>query len=187
MSPCGVVSLLDRNATEKVARTWARLEQEFGVRGVLAMPYPHFSYQIAQGYERPALDDTLTRLARGTPPFTATTSGIGTFEGGWPVVYVAVEAPPALRDLHERIWNACQPHVREPVGYYRPGTWVPHISLAHGDEHNTVPLPPETIARILATLDPPEYRWSIRIDNLALVWDEGEIQRPVATFRLHAA
>ena len=182
--PCGVVSLLDERSTERVEATWKQLERELGLRGVLSMPFPHFSYQIAEGYEREAAEATLAELARSIAPFTITTTGISTFPEPWPVVFVAIDRVPYLRTLHERIFSACAPHARAPLDYYRPERWTPHITLAHGEERNSVPLPAETVRTIVATLDPVGYRWTVPIDNLALVWDEGTVQRPVRRFRL---
>jgi hypothetical protein len=36
--------LLDAGATGRIREAWAKLERELGLRGVLVMPYPHFSY-----------------------------------------------------------------------------------------------------------------------------------------------
>lgn len=180
----GIVSLLDPMATRKVEETWDRLDRDFGTRGVRIMPYPHFSYQIAHGYDRERVEAVLAGLARQIPPFSVRTRGISTFPGDFPVVFVAVEATPPLRAVHRRVFAAGASSAREVVEYYRPDVWVPHITLADGDERNSVPLLAETVRSIVSALDPAEYRWEIRINNLALVWDEGEVQRPVATFRL---
>lgn len=180
----GIVSLLDSEASARVRRIWNWLETEFGLRGVLVMPHPHFSYQIAEGYDRNSLEATLHSLSAEIAPFIIQTTGLGQFEGGWPVVFIGVNRSAALVSLHERIWNACRPHSREPIAYYQPGDWVPHITLAHGEEHNSRPLTGETVVRIRDALRTEDLRWELRIDNLALVWDDGVLQEPVATFPL---
>jgi 2'-5' RNA ligase len=180
----GVVSLLDPGATMRVRETWAKLERELGLAGVLIMPYPHFSYQIAGGYDRAALEVSLSQLADETAPFEVRTKGLATFPGPWPVVYVAVKKESHLRALHERVWNRCLPHAQNTVPYYRPEAWTPHITLAHGDERNSVPLSTEQIRAVLDSLNPKEYRWTVSVENLALVWDEGSVQHPVRTFPL---
>jgi 2'-5' RNA ligase len=178
----GVISLLDAGATERIRETWTKLEREFGLRGVLVMPYPHFSYQIAGGYDRPSLESTMSRLAEEIAPFEIRTRGLSTFVGLWPVVYVAVKKDSFLRALHARIWNACLPHAREAVAYYFPEAWTPHITLAHGEERNSRRLTRDQVRSVLGTLNPKDFRWTISIDNLALVWDDGTVQRPVRTF-----
>jgi 2'-5' RNA ligase len=180
----GVVSLLDPGATMRIRETWAKLERELGLRGVLIMPYPHFSYQIAGGYDRAAIEISLSQLADETAPFEIRTAGLATFEGQWPVVYVAVKMNSRLRALHGRVWNRCLPYARNTVPYYHPEAWTPHITLAHGDERNSVPISTEQVRAVLGSLNPKEYRWTVSVENFALVWDEGSVQRPVRTFPL---
>lgn len=180
----GVVSLLDLESTSRVTSIWWRLEHEFGLRGVLVMPYPHFSYQVVGNYDRPSVESALERLARETRPFTIRTSGLSTFDGHWPVVYITVENEPALRAVHERVWESCLPHAQDALPYYQPESWVPHITLAHGDERNTLPLAREVVQRVLVRLRTSTYLWEITIDNFALVWDDGTVQRPVRSFPL---
>jgi 2'-5' RNA ligase len=180
----GVVSLLDSGATGRIRETWTKLDREFGLRGVLVMPFPHFSYQVAGGYDRAETETTLSQLAQRIAPFDIRTKGLATFEGPWPVVYVVVKKDPSLRALHLRVWNTCLPHASEPVPYYRPGAWTPHITLAHGDEHDSIPLSGDKVRAVLGMLNPKEFKWTISVDNIALVWDDGTVQSPVRTFPL---
>lgn len=168
----------------RIRETWEKLERELGLRGVLVMPYPHFSYQIAGGYDRAAVETSLSHLAEETVPFEIHTTGLATFEGPWPVVYVAVRLDSRLRALHARVWDLCLPFARNTVPYYRPEAWTPHITLAHGDEHNATPLSMEQVRTVLRLLNPKEYRWTVSIEQIALVWDEGSVQRPIRTFPL---
>jgi 2'-5' RNA ligase len=180
----GVGSLLDLASTNRVRSLWSRLELEFGLRGVLVMPYPHISYQVAQDYDRASLEPALEELARNTRPFTIRTTGLATFDGDWPVVFVAVEKDERLREFHTRVWGTCLPRARDVFSYYHPGSWVPHITLAHGEERNSIPLSAEVVQRILGSLNTGVYRWEISIDNIALVWDYGTTQKPTRTFPL---
>jgi 2'-5' RNA ligase len=148
------------------------------------MPYPHFSYQIAGGYDRPAVETTLSRLAKEIEPFEVRTEGLATFEGKWPVVYVSVRKDPTLRALHSLVWNACLPTAFSPVSYYRPDVWTPHITLAHGEESNSVPLSLAQVRATLNLLKPTKFDWTVSIDNFALVWDDGKRQSPARTYAL---
>jgi 2'-5' RNA ligase len=178
----GVGSLLDLAFTNRVRSLWSRLEQEFGLRGVLVMPYPHVSYQVAQGYDQAALEKALEQLARETRPFVIRTTGLGTFGGDWPVVFVAVEKDAELCAFHRRVWETCLTHARDVFSYYHPDSWVPHITLAHSEESNSVPLSADLVQRILGSLNTGVYRWEISIDNIALVVDYGTTQKPARTF-----
>jgi 2'-5' RNA ligase len=180
----GVVSLLDTPSSNRVKSLWSTLEREFGLRGVLVMPYPHFSYQISQGYDRVAIELDLDRIARELSPFEIRTSGLSTFDGSWPVVFIAVEKDSQLSSIHRRVWDRCLPLARDVSQYYTPEAWIPHITLAHGKERLGEPLSPDLVQRVLGYLNTAAYQWTIRIDNIALVWDDGVIQKPVRTFPL---
>ncbi|MGA9839484.1 MAG: 2'-5' RNA ligase family protein [Thermoplasmata archaeon] len=180
----GVGSLLDLPSTSRVKFLWSRLEQEFGLRGALVMPYPHISYQVAQDYDRPSLETALEELARDTPPISIRTTGLGSFDGNWPVLFVAVQKDEALRELHQRVWETCLPHARDVFSYYHPDPWVPHITLVHGEERGSLPLSAELVQRALGSLNSGVYRWEISIDNIALVWDYGTTHKPARTFLL---
>jgi hypothetical protein len=73
----GIVSLLDSKHYQLVENLWAELEQEFAVRGVYITPYPHFSYQIARGYNVEQLEPILWRFASSQAVFQVKTSGLG--------------------------------------------------------------------------------------------------------------
>jgi hypothetical protein len=89
-----------------------------------------------------------------------------------------------LREFHRRVWETCLPHARDVFSYYEPEPWVPHVTLAHGEESNSVPLSADLVQRILGSLNTGVYRWEISIDNITLVWDYGTIQKPARTFPL---
>lgn len=148
------------------------------------MPYPHFTYQVAGQYDRGSVEEALDVFARTTPPFEVNTTGIATFGGPWPVVYIALAEDPALRVLHEKIWAVCAPHAQGLSELYRPTKWIPHVSLAYGDEGEAIPLSESTVREILEMLAKGGYRWKLRIDNVALVIDDGSVQKPERTFPL---
>jgi 2'-5' RNA ligase len=180
----GVVSLLDPSATNRVKSIWSNLEREFGLRGVLVMPYPHFSYQIARNYDQGGLEVALDLLSREVRPFTIRTTGLETFDGNWPVVFIAVERDDSLRALHQQVWARCLPYASDVIPHYRPDAWVPHITLAHGEERNSIPLSAGVVQNVLGKLNAGTYRWEIPINNIAIVWDDGSVQEPVRTFPL---
>ncbi len=186
----GVASLLDASSSARVRALWALAKREFGLRGVQAMPYPHFSYHLAAGYDRPALDISLTALARSLAPFSVLTRGLALFDNAGPVLYVAVDRDPVLAEVHRKVWEVSERHARgleSPTAsseYYRPENWVPHITLAHGEERNAHPLAPETVRALRAAFESQPLEWTVRIDSLSVVVDDGEVQRPVRTIPL---
>ena len=70
----GIVSILDDKHYQLVENLWAELERKFAVRGVYITPYPHFSYQIAQGYNVEQLEPILQRFASNQAAFQVKTS-----------------------------------------------------------------------------------------------------------------
>ncbi len=65
----GIVSLLDDEHYALVEDIWAQLEKEFGVHGLYTTPFPHFSYQVAGGYDVEAVGDYLQELTQNMRPF----------------------------------------------------------------------------------------------------------------------
>jgi len=183
----GVVSLLDPPTSDRVVSAWRGIEHRLGLKGIFVMPYPHFTYHVAGEYDRAPLEAALDRLSRETAPFEARTSGVATFGPPWPTVYLAVERTPALRELHARTWKLCSEHARDPARYYEPDRWIPHISLAYGDERKGIPLSDDDVGRLLALLGRGEFPWNVKVDNFALVVDDGNVQAPVRTFPLRGA
>jgi 2'-5' RNA ligase len=179
-----VVSLLDRPTSDRVLSVWRGIEHRLGLKGIFVMPYPHFTYHVAAEYDRPALEAALDRFASTTAPFEVETTGIATFGDPWPVVYIAVDVEPVLRDLHARTWELCASHARDSAEYYEPRHWIPHISLAYGDDRTSIPLSSDEVRQVLALLAKGEYHWRLKIDNFALAIDDGSVQAPVRTFPL---
>jgi 2'-5' RNA ligase len=150
----------------------------------MAMPYPHLTYQVAQGYDRASVEAAMQRLAHETPPFSIRATGLESVDGKWPIILVGVAKGDALGALHRRIWECCAPLGRDVFPYYAPGQWVPHITLAHGGDDDSLPLDQELVGRIVGRLEDDDFRWNIGIDNLALVWDYGVGREPARSFPL---
>jgi hypothetical protein len=64
----GIVSFLDEPHYRRVEELWAELSGRFDVEGIYVTPYPHFSYQVAESYDREKVASILQRLAGRTGP-----------------------------------------------------------------------------------------------------------------------
>lgn len=159
----GIVSLLDEEHSRLAAGIWSELEAEFGLRGVLVTPFPHFSYHVAQSYDSERLGSILEELAGQTKAFTIQTSGLGIFTGDQPVVYIPVIRTQALSRLHAQVWARVAPIASGTVDYYRPEAWLPHITLALTD------LDCENLPRLIRFLSPRALNWEVVIDNLSFI------------------
>jgi len=106
---------------------WAsRLEDQPSMR---ALAYrPHVTLAI---YDDLDSDDLLPALRafEGRPALRITFDRIRAFEGTPIVLWAAPRACPALEEAHASVHRLVDPALCRP--HYRPGTWVPHCTLAN--------------------------------------------------------
>jgi hypothetical protein len=109
----GIVSLLDAASERATRALWAELDARYGLREVTQrVPWPHYSYHVAEDYALAHLEEPLRRVAAQTEPFAATITGLGAFEATEPVLYLAANA--TLR------WTRC---TRRSGASWRPSIW----------------------------------------------------------------
>jgi 2'-5' RNA ligase len=161
----GIVSTLDRQHNLHIEALWSELEREFGLK-YACVAYPHFSYQVAEGYaESPALD-ALRAVARQTKPFKVMTGGLGIFTGERPVLFIRVVRDAELTAFHDRIFAAVAPYARGVhANHYGHEYWIPHITLAVQD------LTHEVLPDVIRLISRRSFNWEITIDDVALVLD----------------
>ncbi len=167
----GVVSLLDDEHYKLIEEVWDELSQTFGVRGIYATPFPHFTYQVSETYDPKTVEKALQKIAVESEPFIVRTGGLGIFTAAKPVLYMPIVRAPALDHLHTEIWNrlgsateGCAAH------YYTPDMWLPHITLAHGD------IDSDQLAEIVRLLSRRNFHWEIEVNNLSYIYDTGTEQ-----------
>jgi hypothetical protein len=97
-------------------------------------------------------------------------TGLGLFTGPAPVLFLPVVRTAALSAWHQRVWDALLPAAREPLDYYHPDRWIPHITVAHGD------LDPDRAAEAVRRLAGRTFDWRLTADNLACGADTGPAQ-----------
>lgn len=172
----GIVDLLPEPYYTRVESLWDGLEETFGLNGIRITPYPHFSWNIAEHYERPELDRALADIAAEYAAFQVQTSGIGLFPAPVPVLFIAVRRNPSLDALHARIWEVMQPLAKGLS--YDPRDWLPHITLAYGD------LTSAQVPQVRAWLEAREaYEWVFDVTNLSYIYEpdgqNGDLQLSV--------
>jgi hypothetical protein len=163
----GIVTLLDPDHDALVRGLWHELEAALGLRGVWVTPFPHFSYQIAQGYDQERLKPAVRGIVAAAQPFDVHVTGVALFTSPAPVLYLPVVRTPALSAWHRRVWDEVLPSALEPLAYYHPDCWVPHITLAHGD------LDADRAAEAVRLLAGRSFDWRLPVDNLAFGTDAG--------------
>jgi hypothetical protein len=161
-----VISLLPQPIYKQVEEIWKELDRRFTLMGVQVTPFPHLTWQVAEDYDLETLPGLLEQLAVDIRPIPIRTAGLGIFTGPSPVVYVAVINSPYLSEVQHTIWKALDPIASQPVAYYLPNMWIPHISLAYGD------LVMDLVDDVMEWLLDQDYNWSMTIDNIAYVYAE---------------
>ena len=159
----GIASLLDQTAYSLVEKLWQELESSCGLVGVKITPFPHFTWQVTDGYDRSRLDSTLREISSHTLPFTIRTVGLGIFTGEKPVVYITIFKDESLIAFHSMLWERTQGIAIRPAIFYTPNQWVPHITLAYNDVSH------DNLNCALRTLAFQSFDWEIKIDNLIYV------------------
>ena len=165
-----VVSFLDATHDARVRELWAELETRFGLRGIYSAPFPHLSYHGARNFDDEKVEVLLAQTAAGLEPLTVRTAGLGLFTGEKPVLYLPVVKTPALMTLHSKLLDALSPLATGENPHYLPERWTPHITLAYGD------LTHARVGSVLQRLSERSFDWELTLDNLALVYTEGQDQ-----------
>lgn len=158
-----IVSVLDEVHYARLLDLWQELEVECGLTGIRATPIPHFSWHIAQDYDFPRLSTILNWIAGIAQPIGIRTGGLGLFTRARPVIYFPIVRTGVLTQIHQAIWERVVGLSTNPSPYYTPETWIPHITLAHGDVRE------ETLCCAIERLAFQTHNWEIRVDNLAVV------------------
>lgn len=167
----GIVSLLDDEHYRRIEEVWEELAERYGVRGIYAVRFPHFTYQVSEEYDVGQVSSALRALAEATAPFRVRTAGLGVFCSARPVLHLPVVRNRALARLHAEVWRAVgRPPVGEVARFYGPEMWVPHVTLAQGD------LDSARLAEIVRELSTRDFHWELEVNNVSLIYDVGSEQ-----------
>jgi hypothetical protein len=80
--------------------------------------------------------------------------------------------------VHRAIWEIAVPYIRDPVPYYAPSAWVPHITLAHGDTSL------DRLACAVRLLARTDLHWNFPVTEISLIYQEEERAEEAARFSL---
>lgn len=167
----GLVTLLPDPFYAQVEALWDGLEANFGLTGIRITPYPHFSWNIAEEYARPAMDWAVAETGLETPIFKVQTDGIGLFLAPRPVVFIKVLRNPILDALHKQLWERMLPISTDLNAYYNAENWQPHISLAYGD------LTAERMYEVRTWLETQgSFQWEMTVNNICYIHEpDGQV------------
>ncbi len=168
-----VVSLLDKKSGRIVRPLSKELEKTLGVQA----PDPHISYQGATDYNFAKLEKNLRRLSRLNRRFRVHAGGLGLFSGFTPTLYIPVVRTPALSKFHLSLWRTISSTASGVSPYYKPEFWVPHITLAREIDYRKIP-------KVVGWLSRKELELDIIVDNLAIIFYDGDNHTLRSKFRL---
>jgi 2'-5' RNA ligase len=73
-----------------------------------------------------------------------------------------------MLDFHERLWTLVSGFARNPIPYYEPDNWVPHVTLANKD------VTADNLACAVSGLLYRPVTIEIRVDHLVLLYLIGD-------------
>ena len=167
----GLVTILPEPYYAKVESLWDDLEKTFGLNGIRITPYPHFSWNISENYQRPAMDWAVAETALETPIFKVQTDGIGLFPAPRPVLFIKVLRNPIVEALHKQLWERMVSINTDLNPYYNAENWQPHISMVYGD------LTTEQVPEVRAWLEAQEpFQWEMEVNNICYIHEpDGQV------------
>ncbi len=122
--------LLERRTEDAVRRLWRRLEG-LGAGTLLTHTHgrhvPHLSYAVLRAFDVDAVREAVEALPSGRP-VDLRIDTVGHFHRGRLALLPAVTTD--LLERHTRVVDAAEHTGADLHHYYRPGRWVPHLSIA---------------------------------------------------------
>ena len=175
----GVISLLPEPLAGRVEMLWETMEQEFGVPRGYRGAVPHITCHLGSHDVESGAEDVVRRVAKGTPPFTVSSAGLGAFGGPIPVLHIMVARTPtaaALAEELERELTAAGFPGSDP--YFVPEQWIPHITIAHRN------LSGLELGPLLSWLVRQDLAWEIPVRSLSIARETDTSAEVLATFPL---
>jgi hypothetical protein len=156
-----VCLLFDTRSDRLVRELWARLERA-GVRTLATHTHgrhhPHLSYAVLRSWDLALVEAALAGLSDGGP-FALSIHGTLAFPRGRAALAPAISADLTVRQ--ERVVTAVTRTGAELHRNYRPGGWVPHVSVATRAQGSDL----ATVVKAVADVLP----FTLRVDRAALV------------------
>lgn len=144
-----VCQLFDARSDRLVRELWARLE-EAGVRTMASHTHghhhPHLSFAVLRTWELRAVRDTLEGLPEGEP-FHCASHGSLIFPRGRVALAPSFSATVAMRQ--DRVVRTLLETGADLHKHYRPGMWLPHVSVATRASADQLPVIVNAVADVL--------------------------------------
>ena len=156
-----VCLLFDARSDLRIRELWSRVE-DAGVPTLATHTHgrhhPHLSYAVLRSWDLEQVQKALDLLP-AAEPFAMSFHGTLAFPRGRAALAPAISADVALRQ--GRIVDALEATGAELHRNYRPGEWVPHVSVATRAPGDRLPVVVKAIADVLPL--------TVRVERAALI------------------
>jgi len=127
-----VVLYFDDDSTEKLTAVW-RQQAEKGISAfMLEEGYrPHITLGGCEGLDIVTCGAALRKFSLSSKPFTVEMSYVGVFAHDKGAVFLGVTVTDALLAYHKAFFEHFGAGVEQAYGFFKPGLWVPHCSMAY--------------------------------------------------------
>lgn len=144
--PCGCALYFDNETDAAIRELWRTIDESGLHSGMYKLNFPpHMSVLVCEDTDMDGMRESLPPFIALQPALPIQFHSIGVFYGEGGVIYLAPIATRPLLDLHARLWDLIAPHTQNPSDLYRPGQWVPHVTL-------DLDVPPEQVGAIVNLL-----------------------------------
>lgn len=144
--PCGSALYFDDETDAAIRGLWQSIEEAGLHSGMYNLNFPpHLSLLVCEDTDMDGVRVSLPPFIALQPPIPIQFHSLGVFYGDSGVIYLAPIADRPLLELHAQLWDLIAPHTQNPSDLYRPGQWVPHVTL-------DLDVPPEQVGAIVDLL-----------------------------------
>ncbi len=121
---------LDQELSAQISGLWDGLKLE-GISSHMSDSgyQPHITILGARDVDANRARETLVEILRPPSEFALECPAVSVFPGSTSTVFVSVTLTESLRKLHETIHLGAHDWAQDLAPYYKPGSWVPHITV----------------------------------------------------------
>ena len=144
--PCGAILYFDDETDAAIRGLWQAIDDAGLPSTSLGLNYPpHMTLMVCDDLDLDGLRRTLPQFIAVHTPLLVRFAGLGVFPGKEVTIYQSLTWNRELLDLHARFWQVADPYVQQSDEHYRPGAWVPHVTLDYA-------LAPDQVGGVVETL-----------------------------------
>lgn len=127
---CGAALYFDNETDAAIRGLWQVIEDAGLYSGMLRLNFPpHLTILTCEDQDLPGLRLALREFLAAQPPIQVHFHSLGVFNTLDGIIYLAPTPSLVLLEFHSRLWKIAEPYITNPNPLYRPGAWVPHVTL----------------------------------------------------------